>query len=60
MAVAFFICYSPLHVQRLMTTYVETRDLGPKSPLFIFIKVLFFISGFLYYLSTTLNPLIYR
>lgn len=57
MVIAFFICFSPYHLQRLLTTYVEDMTLPYNSQLLSFMNVLYAISGFFYYMSTTVNPL---
>ena len=52
---AFFLCWAPFHAQRL--GYVYFKD----SKLFRTLnEYLFHISGFLYYLSATVNPILYN
>ncbi|XP_074605513.1 pyrokinin-1 receptor-like isoform X2 [Brevipalpus obovatus] len=53
--VAFFICWSPFHAQRLMAICLPNpTDLEER----IF-KILTSISGVTYYLSATINPILY-
>ncbi|KAL5010739.1 hypothetical protein ScPMuIL_013044 [Solemya velum] len=54
--VAFFACWAPFHSQRLMTIYIKdwTEEL---------LKIqtyLFYISGTLYFVSSTVNPILYN
>ena len=52
---AFFLCWAPFHAQRLM--YVYFRE----SKIFRTLnEYLYYISGFLYYLSATVNPILYN
>ena len=55
--VGFFICWAPFHTQRLMATYM-TIDAGTKK-LGVFMNTLYYISGTFYYISTTINPILY-
>ena len=53
--VSFFLCWAPFHAQRLCYVYFN------ESPVFRTInEYLYYISGFLYYLSATLNPILYN
>ncbi|XP_065158994.1 neuropeptides capa receptor [Atheta coriaria] len=53
--VAFFICWAPFHAQRLNYKY------GMGSPYFSIINEwMYFITGLLYYFSSTLNPILYN
>ncbi len=55
MVLAFFLCWAPFHAQRL--GYVYFRD----SPVFRTVnEYLYYVSGFLYYLSATVNPILYN
>ncbi|XP_046623245.1 pyrokinin-1 receptor-like isoform X1 [Neodiprion virginianus] len=61
--VAFFICWAPFHVQRLIAIYgTNTVDhISSNSPWMAFLYLLFtYISGVLYYFSTTVNPILYN
>nr|CAH7744901.1 unnamed protein product [Callosobruchus chinensis] len=53
--VAFFICWAPFHAQRLLAIYGEQT-----SQTITAFEVLTYISGVFYYLSTTVNPLLYH
>ncbi|GJQ84305.1 hypothetical protein Trydic_g5243 [Trypoxylus dichotomus] len=60
--VAFFICWAPFHAQRLIATYVKAPADGNTNdsiPLKIY-EISTYISGILYYVSTTINPLLYN
>ncbi|CAF1002168.1 unnamed protein product, partial [Didymodactylos carnosus] len=56
--VAFIICYAPFHVQRLITSKIEEKSLT------IFkrrcVELFYFVSGILYYLGSTINPIFYH
>jgi hypothetical protein len=53
--VAFFVSWAPFHAQRLMVIYTEewtnTHD--------VIHRLLFYVSGVLYYVSATINPILY-
>ncbi|XP_054162680.1 pyrokinin-1 receptor-like [Oppia nitens] len=53
--VAFFVCFAPFHAQRLMAIYVK----NPTQSEIIFHSILSYISGVTYYLSATINPILY-
>lgn len=55
--VSFFICWSFFHAQRVMAGYI-----GPESPQFILdlYKALLYVSGITYYLTATINPILYQ
>ncbi|WAR06771.1 CAPAR-like protein [Mya arenaria] len=56
MVVAFFICWAPFHAQRLLTIYNKNW-----TPLLLHIQsALFYISGVLYFVSSTVNPILYN
>ncbi|KAL8623206.1 hypothetical protein ACOMHN_048329 [Nucella lapillus] len=54
--VAFIICWAPFHTQRLMVLYVRawTPDLLAAQ------SHIFYISGVLYFVSCTVNPILYN
>jgi len=52
---AFFLCWAPFHAQRLSYVYFK------ESVVFRTInEYLYYVSGFLYYLSATVNPILYN
>ncbi|VDI37170.1 neuromedin U receptor 1 [Mytilus galloprovincialis] len=53
---AFFLCWAPFHAQRLMTLY--TKHWTPET--MEFHSHLFYISGVLYFVSSTVNPILYN
>ncbi|KAK3098819.1 hypothetical protein FSP39_023369 [Pinctada imbricata] len=56
--VAFFCCWAPFNAQRLMTSYIEQKDW---TPLLMDIQgKLFYISGVLYFVGSTVNPILYN
>jgi len=55
--VAFFICWAPFHAQRLLAIYAAKR---PSDAMVIVYNTLTYTSGVLYYLSTTVNPVLYH
>lgn len=56
---AFFICWAPFHAQRLMAVYANNTDEPPAGLVTVY-TALTYISGIFYYLSTTVNPLLYN
>lgn len=56
--VCFFICWAPFHAQRLLAVHAAQKE--PSSALVAVYKALTHVSGVLYYLSTTVNPLLYN
>lgn len=53
--VAFFVCWAPFHAQRLMAIYVTQPT---EDEVFVY-TVLTYISGVTYYVSATINPILY-
>ncbi|KAG7204445.1 hypothetical protein KM043_004881 [Ampulex compressa] len=61
--IAFFTCWAPFHVQRLVAIYgTNTEDhITSNSKWMEFLYLLMtYISGVLYYVSTTINPILYN
>jgi hypothetical protein len=56
--IAFIICYAPFHVQRLITIVLDVTQLSLLEKRAI--KIFFFISGILYYIGSTVNPIFYH
>lgn len=57
--VAFFICWAPFHAQRLLAVYARSNN--SDSPVLLTVyKTLTYVSGVLYYMSTTVNPVLYH
>ncbi|RUS70776.1 hypothetical protein EGW08_021463, partial [Elysia chlorotica] len=56
--VAFFVCWAPFHAQRLMTVYIKQDQWTPE--LLALQSHLFYVSGVLYFLSCTINPILYN
>ncbi|KAL8585517.1 hypothetical protein ACOMHN_051402 [Nucella lapillus] len=54
--VAFIICWAPFHTQRLMVLYVHswTPDMLAAQ------SHIFYVSGVLYFVSSTVNPILYN
>lgn len=53
--VAFFLCWAPFHAQRLMAVYAKV----PTPALEIAFNLLTYVSGVTYYVSATINPILY-
>ncbi|KAL1123266.1 hypothetical protein AAG570_002352 [Ranatra chinensis] len=56
--VAFFICWAPFHVQRIVTIHLDLSK-SPSSALKVY-EAVTYTSGILYYTSTTINPILYN
>jgi hypothetical protein len=56
--IAFIICYAPFHVQRLITSSSNAHNLSLIQRRAI--TIFYFISGILYYLGSTINPIFYH
>lgn len=57
--VSFFICWLPFHAQRLLASYLSKDENQNQFLLDTYLK-LTYISGVMYYLSSTINPLLYQ
>lgn len=57
--VAFFICWAPFQVQRLYAIYGFSTEETTASEILVY-KVMTYASGLLYYMSTTINPILYN
>lgn len=57
--IAFFFCYSPFHAQRVMAIVMNRNAVTDDRFIQIF-AILTHISGVTYYLSSTLNPILYQ
>ncbi|CAK1601141.1 unnamed protein product [Parnassius mnemosyne] len=58
-ALSFFVCWAPFHVQRLLAIYGKSMD-HPTDTFFMVYLVLTYLSGVLYFLSTAINPFLYN
>lgn len=54
--VAFFVCWAPFHAQRLMSIYAS----NDQPTAVVVYEVLHYMSGVLYYVSATINPILYH
>lgn len=53
---AFFFCWAPFHIQRLITMYVTNWT----PTLMQFHVILFYLSGILYFSHSAINPILYN
>lgn len=58
--VAFFICWAPFHAQRLVAIYVTVDEQDEHPSRMKVYEIVTYISGILYYVSTTVNPVLYH
>ncbi|XP_045768482.1 pyrokinin-1 receptor-like isoform X1 [Maniola jurtina] len=58
-ALSFFLCWAPFHVQRLIAIYGKNLE-HPTDTFYKVYIVLTYISGVLYFLSTAINPFLYN
>lgn len=57
--IAFFICWAPFHIQRLYSIYQQHSRETLQWHLKIY-ELVTYISGILYYMSATVNPILYN
>ncbi|XP_054724059.1 neuropeptides capa receptor-like [Uloborus diversus] len=55
--IAFFICWAPFHAQRLLAVYVAPEDWT--VTLRRANEILYYAAGCFYYISSTINPILY-
>ena len=53
--IAFFLCWAPFHAQRLGYVYFKESNIFRT-----FNEYLMYISGICYYISSTINPILYN
>ncbi|KAF5305013.1 hypothetical protein FQR65_LT07804 [Abscondita terminalis] len=58
--VAFFICWAPFHAQRLLAVYLTNASQEAQETFIKLYIVLMYTSGVLYFVSTTVNPVLYH
>ncbi|XP_026483816.2 pyrokinin-1 receptor-like isoform X1 [Vanessa tameamea] len=58
-ALSFFLCWAPFHVQRLIAIYGKNLE-HPTDTFYKVYIVLTYLSGVLYFLSTAINPFLYN
>nr|XP_027204166.1 trissin receptor-like [Dermatophagoides pteronyssinus] len=57
--IAFFFCYSPFHAQRVLATSMHRYKIQSSTIHYVYV-LLTHISGITYYLSATINPILYQ
>ncbi|XP_054159700.1 pyrokinin-1 receptor-like [Oppia nitens] len=57
--ISFFFCYSPFHAQRVLATILMRNSMLTPFLMNVF-SILTHISGVTYYLSSTINPILYQ
>ncbi|XP_050673931.1 pyrokinin-1 receptor-like isoform X2 [Leptidea sinapis] len=58
-ALSFFLCWAPFHVQRILAIYGKNLE-HPSETFYKVYIVLTYLSGVLYFLSTAINPFLYN
>jgi len=58
--VAFFICWAPFHAQRLLAIHYSRSQSEPPAVVVLIYNALTYVSGVLYYVSATINPILYH
>ena len=56
--IAFIFCYTPFHAQRLITSGLDVHNISMGQQRAA--RLFFFVSGILYYLGSTINPIFYH
>jgi hypothetical protein len=57
--ISFFFCYSPFHAQRVLATILVRNSMLTPVIMNVY-TILTHISGVTYYLSSTINPILYQ
>lgn len=60
---SFFVCWAPFHTQRLLIAVSQKYPKffeGREDDLYAVNEKLYYLTGFFYYLSSTINPIIYN
>ncbi|KAJ6220016.1 hypothetical protein RDWZM_005828 [Blomia tropicalis] len=57
--ISFFFCYSPFHAQRVLAIVLDRNNVTDGGFIRLF-TILTHISGVTYYLSATINPILYQ
>merc|ERR1711934_1028360 len=60
---SFFLCWAPFHTQRLLIAISQKYPRlfeGREDDLMAVNEKLYYLTGFFYYLSSTINPIIYN
>lgn len=58
--IAFFVCWAPFHAQRLLAVYLASASPEIQESYFDLYIYLMYASGMLYFISTTINPILYH
>ena len=59
MVVAFFICWAPFHLQRLLTVFLP-KSVYQNPHMSFFMGLLYHCSGVFYFFSSVINPILYN
>lgn len=57
--ISFFFCYSPFHAQRVLASTMHRFNINSTTVKYAYV-ILTHISGVTYYLSATINPILYQ
>nr|QPA18429.1 pheromone biosynthesis activating neuropeptide receptor C [Chilo suppressalis] len=58
-ALSFFVCWAPFHLQRLLAIYGKSME-NPSDTFYTAYIILTLLSGVLYFLSPAINPILYN